>query len=162
MCTHLLYTGLYSCPVSSLGADLSTVLFSHVVESRKSTNTIHTTSVQLSHEYPGAELFTYAVQLPTRRHCQNHCQKLALANHHSKKWDIHPNIHKTELQITDTCEFLRISNSRYFWWRSLLIHRFVCPSACLPVQVSFIIVVRHHQSLYDVARLHLTAPMDFW
>ena len=39
VCTHLLYTGLYNCLISSLGADPFTVLFSHVVESWKSTNT---------------------------------------------------------------------------------------------------------------------------
>ena len=33
VCTPVLYTGLYSCLVSSLGADPFTVLFSHVVES---------------------------------------------------------------------------------------------------------------------------------
>ena len=32
VCTHVLYTELYSCLVSSLGADPFTVLFSHVVE----------------------------------------------------------------------------------------------------------------------------------
>ena len=31
--TNVLYTGLYSCLVSSLGADPLTVLFNHVVES---------------------------------------------------------------------------------------------------------------------------------
>ena len=31
VCTHVLYTGLYSCLVSSLGANPFTVLFSHVV-----------------------------------------------------------------------------------------------------------------------------------
>ena len=30
-CTHVLYTGLYSCLVSSLGTDHFTVVFSHVV-----------------------------------------------------------------------------------------------------------------------------------
>ena len=33
VCAHVLYTGLYSRLVSSLGSDPFTVLFSHVVES---------------------------------------------------------------------------------------------------------------------------------
>ena len=38
----------------------------------------------------------------------------------------------------------------------------VCPPACLSFPISFIVVTRHRQSLYDVARLHLKTPMDFW
>ena len=37
-----------------------------------------------------------------------------------------------------------------------------CPPACLSVPVSFKVITRRRQSLYDVARLHMTAPMDFW
>ena len=37
-----------------------------------------------------------------------------------------------------------------------------CSSACLPVPVSFTNVVQRRQLSYDIARLHLTTPMDFW
>ena len=37
-----------------------------------------------------------------------------------------------------------------------------CPPSCLSVPFSFIDVARRHQWLYVKARLHLTAPMDFW
>ena len=39
VCTHVLYTGLHSCLISSLGGEPFTLLFSHAVESWKSTNT---------------------------------------------------------------------------------------------------------------------------
>ena len=38
----------------------------------------------------------------------------------------------------------------------------VCQPVCLPVPVTFIVVNRRRQSSYDVARLHLTAPIEFW
>ena len=63
MCTHVLYSWNYNFLVSSLAADLSIVLFSHVIESWKSTNAHNLCTVVLY-------IQKVTIHLPTYQHTQ--------------------------------------------------------------------------------------------